>query len=128
MKIFSGISLILLAGCQTAAPPPESAVIVDRNPQMVEELEKTMTTALYGVPIKLTEEAFSSSSILTLEPQQQTTPAGRLASGRTMTHPQQFRLLSIAGGCVLEHANTGDRFALVETKCQAEVTVGSGTQ
>jgi len=120
MKILSAASLIMLAACQTAAPPQGSAIIVDRSPQMLEELEKTMTTALFGVPIKLSTGAFATPSVLTLEPQMQNTPAGRLASGRTVTRPEQFRLIATADGCVLEHMNSGERFALRVTRCQAE--------
>lgn len=120
MKILSTISLIMLAACQTAAPPQGSAVIVDPNPQMLEELEKTMTTALFGVPIKLSAGAFATPSVLTLEPQMQHTPAGRLASGRTVTRPEQFRLIATTDGCVLEHVNSGERFALQITRCREE--------
>lgn len=120
MKTLSAISLILLAACQTAAPPQGSALIVDRSPQMLDELEKTMTTALYGVPIKLSAGAFTTTSLLTLEPQTQHSPAGRLASGRTVTRPEQFRLVASADGCVLEHVNTGERFTLRITRCRME--------
>ena len=87
---------------------------------MREELEKTMTTALYGVPVKLSAGAFTSGSVLTLEPQQRSTPAGRLASGRTVTRPEQFRLVATASGCVLEHMNTGERYRLQITQCTAQ--------
>lgn len=120
MKFLSVLSLIMLAACQTAAPPERSAIIVDRNPQMLEELEKTMTTALFGVPIKLSAGAFATTSTLTLEPQMQHSPAGRLATGRTVTRPEQFRLIATADGCVLEHMNSGERFVLRITHCRSE--------
>jgi hypothetical protein len=120
MKFLSAISLIMLAACQTATPPQDSAVIVDSSPQMLEELEKTMTTALFGVPIKLSAGAFTTPTILTLEPQMQHTPAGRLATGRTVTRPEQFRLIATADGCVLEHVNSGERFTLRVTHCRTE--------
>ena len=113
------LTLSLLAGCQSQAAEDRSAIISNPSPEVVNELERTISTSLYGVPVSLTESAFTSSSVLTLQPAQQNRPDVQLATGRTMTRPEQFRLIASGGGCVLEKLSTGERFPLQATRCQA---------
>jgi hypothetical protein len=102
-------------------PSAESpALLLNPDAETITELELTITTSLYGVPVDLNENAFTSSSLLTLEPRLRKTPQGKLATGRTMERPEQFRLLSTADGCILERMATGNRFILKLAQCTKE--------
>lgn len=121
MATFSAatLSLCLVAGCQSQASEERSAIVTNPSPEVVTELERTISTSLYGVPVSLTESAFTDSSVLTLQPAQQSRPDVRLASGRTMDRPEQFRLIAIGDACLLEKMTTGERFQLQVTRCSA---------
>jgi hypothetical protein len=97
------------------------AVIVEPTPSAMAELEQIITTALRGTPVSLNSSVFSQSSLLTLDHQSRQSPEGRMATGRTMEKPEQFRLIRVGTRCELLRVKTGDRLALRETKCQAEV-------
>jgi hypothetical protein len=125
------LTLLTLSACQhdreqepSAAnnePSAESpALLLNPDAETITELELTITTSLYGVPVDLNENAFTSSSLLTLEPRLRKTPQGKLATGRTMERPEQFRLLSTADGCILERMATGNRFILKLAQCTKE--------
>lgn len=115
---------LILSGCQNestdATQAQAHALLINPDADTITELEKTITTALYGVPVDLDENAFTSSSLLTLEPKMRNTPQGKLATGRTMERPEQFRLLSTADGCILERTSTGDRYILKQAQCVRE--------
>jgi len=115
---------LMLSGCQNdsmdAKGAEAHALLINPDADTITELEKTITTALYGVPVDLDENAFASSSLLTLEPRLRNTPQGKLATGRTMERPEQFRLLSTSDGCILERTSTGDRYILKLAQCDKE--------
>ena len=95
------------------------AVIAEPSPAATAELEQTITAALGGTPVSLNSGVFTQSSLLTLERQIRRTPEGRLATGRTMEKPEQFRLIRVGTRCELLRVKTDERFALRETKCEA---------
>ena len=97
------------------------AVIAEPSPAAIAELEQTITTALGGTPVSLNSTVFSQSNLLTLDHQYRQSPEGRMATGRTMEKPEQFRLIRVGTRCELLRVKTGDRLTLRETQCQAEV-------
>lgn len=113
------VLLTLQIGCQSAQIPI-AAVLPEPTPAEIGELEQTISAALGGRSIRLADDAFSGSSVLTLEPAGRQTPAGRLATGTMTEAPEQFQLLRTADGCALERLQTGQRFALTTTRCRAE--------
>jgi len=115
----AALLLPVCGGCQTTQTPT-AAILTDATPAALSELERTISTALGGTEVTLSDEAFASSSVLTLEPARRQTPAGRMASGRTSQRPAQFQLLRTGDGCVLEWLNAGQRFKLIDTHCTAE--------
>ena len=108
-----------LVGCQSTAKGELPAVIAEPSPAATAELEQTITAALGGTPVSLNSGVFTQSSLLTLERQIRRTPEGRLATGRTMEKPEQFRLIRVGTRCELLRVKTDERFALRETKCEA---------
>jgi hypothetical protein len=97
------------------------ALITEPSPAAIAELEQTITNALGGTPVSLNPGVFSQSNLLTLDHQARQSSEGRLATGRTMEKPEQFRLIRVGTRCELLRVKTGDRLALHETQCQAEV-------
>ena len=112
------VAACLLAGCQSTANSELPAVIAKPSAEAIAELERTITAALGGTPVSLAAGVFAQSSLLTLEHQSRQSPEGRLATGRTMEKPEQFRLVRVGTRCELLRVKTGERFALRETKCQ----------
>ena len=110
-----------LFACQSTIDAETPAVIVEPSPAAMAELEQTITTALGGTPVSLNSGVFSQSNLLTLDHQYRQSSEGRMATGRTMEKPEQFRLIRVGIRCELLRVKTGDRLALRETKCQAEV-------
>ena len=112
------VSLLGLFGCQSTVNAEIPAVIAEPSPEAIVELERTITAALGGTPVSLNSSVFTQSSLLTLEHQSRQSPEGRLATGRTMEKPEQFRLVRVGTRCELLRVKTGERFVLRETKCQ----------
>jgi hypothetical protein len=120
VTIVVAVSLLFgLFGCQSTANAELPAVIAEPSPAAIAELERTITAALGGAPVSLASGVFTQSTLLTLEHQSRQSTEGRLATGRTMEKPEQFRLLRVGTRCELLRVKTGERFALRETKCQA---------
>jgi hypothetical protein len=118
---FGLFGLFGLFACQSTVDPETPAVIAEPSPAAMAELEQTITTALGGTPVSLNSSVFSQSNLLTLDHQYRQSSEGRMATGRTMEKPEQFRLIRVGTRCELLRVKTGDRLALRETKCQAEV-------
>ena len=110
-----------LFGCQSTVAAGTPAVIAEPSSAAIAELEQSITTALGGTPVSLNSTVFSQSNLLTLDHQSRQSPEGRMATGRTTEKPEQFRLIRVGTRCELLRVKTGERLALRETKCQAEV-------
>jgi hypothetical protein len=106
------------AGCQSQDAGSQTAVIVNPSAQAITELEKTISMSLYGVPVTLGADVFADGQVLTVETRNRNNPNARLATGRIMSRPEQFRLIARGDDCLLEKLSTGERFLLSVTRCQ----------
>jgi hypothetical protein len=112
------LGLLGLLGCQSTVDAEVPAVLTEPSPAAIAELERTITAALGGTPVRLNQGVFTQSNLLTLEHQARQSPEGRLATGRTMEKPEQFRLIRVGTRCELLRVKTSERFVLREAKCQ----------
>jgi len=106
-------------GCQSAPDTLTAALIDGDQPSAIKEITDVIASAL-GQDIQLSAEAFSRSSLVTLEHRAHQTIAGRPATGLMIEKPEQFRLVRTNSGCAIVRLKSGDVLALGETRCRAE--------
>ena len=102
----------LSAGCQSAPEQYSYASLPGLTQTQQAELGNLIAEAVNLPQVQLAANAFKDTHILVLEPAVSSTPRGQLATGRTTTRPQTFHLLSDGRNCLLEHVNSGARYAL----------------
>ncbi len=115
-----------VAACQSHNQNSQSAALVNPSSETITELQRTMSTSLYGAPVTLSESAFTDGNVLTVETRARNSPDARLAGGRTMVRPEQFRLIAQGDDCLLEKLSTGERFQLRVARCQPVITPPGG--
>jgi hypothetical protein len=69
--------------------------------------------------VLLADNALTDSDVLVIGRGMPATPEGRLATGRNMDTPVQFRLELAAGKCVLIDSRDSTRHVLQDTRCIA---------
>jgi len=111
-------ALVSLVACRTASARPDMAALVaEPGAESRAELAAAVGAALGGVPVRLSDDAFTRESTLVLERARQRDPSGLPAQGRERGVPERFRLVKNGADCVLIHERTGQRFTLRETTC-----------
>jgi hypothetical protein len=116
-------SLILLAvlavtGCRTAAVAEAEPALLDRpSAETRAELRRLVTTALGGVEVTLSDDALTETSVLVIERKRRVAPDGTLIMGRDLGGADRFLLLRQGERCLLEHAQTGERWELTGATC-----------
>ncbi len=111
--------LAALAGCQTVASDTDvPARVINPTEASRAALQRVVDDAL-GTTVMITNDALTTSNILTIERRPPATPEGRLATGRNMEPAIQFRLVSNAGRCILIDTRDDSRHPLESTTCIA---------
>ncbi len=108
-----------LLGCQSQPEAPTPAVIEGDPSNAVIEITAAISSTL-GTNITLSADAFSASSLVTLEHRTRQTIEGRPATGLVTDKPEQFKLVRTHSGCAILRLKTGERIALRDTRCRAE--------
>jgi len=113
-------ALILLAGCQTIASADDvPARITNPNDASKSALQQAVNEALHTDAL-LADDALTSSSILVIEKNPPKSAQGRLATGRNMESPIQFKLVVNDSDCILIDTRDESRQLLENTTCVAE--------
>jgi hypothetical protein len=114
-------ALLSTTACRTPgaahADPEAPAVIVNPTVQSRAALVQAITDALDGVSVTLADDAFTNASTLTLERTARRDENGVRLQGRELGTPERFRLVKMAGQCVLIHERSGRRLVLTSTEC-----------
>ncbi|UHQ56583.1 hypothetical protein [Microbulbifer sp. YPW16] len=84
------------------------------------ELQRAVSEALGGVPVTLSETAFTDSSLLVIERNPPRSLDQPHLGGREMSQPVRFRLSLGEGHCWLQRLPGGDRRQLAEVNCVPE--------
>ncbi len=114
------IGLIILAGCQTMATGTDAPARIT-NPTAASRaaLQQAVNDALH-TEVVLADDALTGSSMLIIERNPPNTAQGRLATGRNMDTPIQFRLVVNDSDCILIDTRNETRRPLENTTCVAE--------
>ena len=110
--LLSGLGL----GCQSVAE--QAAVLSAPSAATQAELQSVISEMLDGTPVRLAEDAFAGSSLLTLEHAPPGSIDGQFAGSRTVETPEQFKLLVSGSGCHLLRVRTGEQRVLPDLRCQ----------
>ena len=111
-SVAAWLAVALSAGCQSAPAEFSYASLSGLTQAQQAELGNLIAEAVNLPQVQLAANAFNDTHVLVLEPAVSSTPRGQLATGRTTTRPQTFHLLSDGQNCLLEHVNSGARYAL----------------
>ncbi|HEY1890087.1 MAG TPA: hypothetical protein VGG63_06755 [Steroidobacteraceae bacterium] len=82
------------------------------------DLERAVSQALHGAPVRLAADALTRNELLIVGHAQIRDARGLPLNGRELGRPQHFRLLRRGSQCVLLHVETGKRYRLPHTTCR----------
>ena len=81
------------------------------------ELLRAVTLAFDGVPVTLSDSAFTRESVLSVDRRAPPGPQGRVATGLTLEQPTRLRLVLRGSRCELIRDRDGHRFPLRDVPC-----------
>lgn len=118
--LLSGIALACIACRSGRNLENVPALIANPSPQIHAELQRVISSALYGASFTLPDDALTRSSVLTVEVTGPQNPDGTdpAASGRPATI--EFRLLINGPNCILVNQADLRRWRLTQTLCVTE--------
>jgi hypothetical protein len=117
--IWIWLALTGLPACRSgSAPPPRPALIAHPTAASRADLERAVSEALGGAPVRLADDALTRDSLLIVGRAQARDVNGVPLNGRELGRPQHFRLLLRGPRCVLLHVETGKSRALPHTMCR----------
>lgn len=112
-------ALIALPACRAwPAAPAHPAVIIHATAASRADLERAVSAAFGGAPIRLADDALTRSNLLIIGRAQARDARGIPLNGRELERPGHFRLLRRGSHCVLLHVETGKSSVLMHTRCQ----------
>ncbi|GAA4898915.1 hypothetical protein [Ferrimonas pelagia] len=97
----------------------QPALLLTPDATAYAELSEAIARLMEMNQVMLAEDAFTETSVLTLERKAHTDPQGRPLMGRSLEKPVTVELQRLAGECVIVHLATGQRIALPSVRCQA---------
>jgi hypothetical protein len=114
------VALATLPACRGwPAQPGVAAVISPPTAASRADLERAVSQAFGGAPVRIADDALTRDSLLMVGRAQARDVRGLPLNGRELGHPQHFRLLRRGRRCVLLHVETGRSRVLKHTTCRA---------
>jgi hypothetical protein len=101
------------------AHPESAAVIIEPTDASRAALHEALSAALGRSDVTLADDALTRDSILLIEPTPARDAAGQRITGRDFGRPEEFRLVTREGRCMLIHERTGRQYELSHTRCAA---------
>ena len=126
-KRFSGswaaaVSISLITGLAACRGWPADrgvpAIITHPKAASRADLERAVSLAFGGTPVRLAREALTRDSLLIIGRAQARDIRGVPLNGRELGRPQHFQLLLRGSQCVLLHIETGRGRVLAHTRCR----------
>jgi hypothetical protein len=111
---------VAIVGCKNVAPEAERAAVIDDPDAGSRAALQEAVNAALGADVLLADDALTDSSTLIIERRRAQSLDGRIAEGRTMEMPVQFRLVTDGSKCILIDQRDGSRHLLAATRCVAE--------
>ncbi len=116
------LAVLVLAGlpaCRTfPATPDAPAVITHPTAASRAALERAVSQALGGSPVRLADDALTRDDLLIIGRAQARDARGLPLNGRELGRPPHFRLLRRGSHCILLHVETGESSVLRHTTCR----------
>ena len=121
-KLFAKIPmLVMVASCQALTAYADlPALIVQPDEDSRAALQATLSGLFGGSEIRLSNDALTRSSLLTLEPGFHKAPGDPPATGRVLSEPYRFQLVKNEENCILIDLRDGTRHTLANTTCIPE--------
>jgi hypothetical protein len=110
-------ALLVPAACGTLSAQEQPAVIAAPTAQSRAELARALSAAFNGQPVALADDALTRDSTLAIERRTPPGPQGRVAAGRTLEAPEQFKLVLRGTRCVLVRVADGREWQLEDAGC-----------
>ena len=115
------LGALLSGGCQTMTGNDEvPAVIADPTAESRAELLGVVQDAMSGAPVRIADDALTTTSVLIIQRMPQKDLEGRPLTGRDLGRPEHFKLVTNGTKCVLLHEESGERRVLRRTRCKPE--------
>jgi hypothetical protein len=111
------VAAAMPCACGTISAQEQPAFIATPTPQSRAEIERIVSAAMNGQPVTIAADALTRDSVLVIQRRTPPGPQGRVATGRTLEAPEQFRLLLRDERCVLLRAADGREWPLEATQC-----------
>jgi hypothetical protein len=112
------VGLLSTAGCETPnAAEPEPAVLTDLNAESRAELNRVVSGALHGTPVRLAADALTHESVLVVDRVRPRDTESLPLDGRALGKPEHFRLVKQASRCILIQERTARRWILKSARC-----------
>lgn len=108
----------LLAGRAWSATAGAAAIITHPTAASRADLERAVSYAFHGAPVRLADDALTHNSLLIVGRAQARDLRGLPLNGRELGRPQHFRLLRRGSRCLLLHVETGNLQVLRHTACR----------
>jgi hypothetical protein len=111
--------LVLIGACESlSAREPQPAVLTHTSAQSFAELNRVVSLALNGAPVRLADDALTHDGVLIIDRAQARDAVGLPLNGRELGRPEQFRLVKQGRQCILIQRRTGRRWILKYTNCE----------
>lgn len=113
------LALVTLPACRTwPAERATAAVITHPTAASRADLQRAVSRALGGPPVRLAGDALTRASLLIVGRAQARDARGLPLNGRELGRPQHFRLLRRGTQCTLLHVESGTEHVLPHTTCK----------
>jgi hypothetical protein len=118
-KMLLVLTLAGLPVCAALAEPwGAPAIIMHPTAASRAALERAVSQAFHGVPVRLAPDALTRDNQLIIGRAQARDARGLPLNGREIERPQHFRLLRRGSRCVLLHVESGKLRVLAHTTCR----------
>jgi hypothetical protein len=121
-KLYSQMAmLIMVTGCQPPAANSDlPALIVQPDEDSRAALQATLSGLFGGYEVRLSNDALTRTSLLTLESGLPKTLGDPPVTGRVLSESYKFRLIKNGDYCTLIDLRDGTRHILADTRCILE--------
>ncbi len=117
-RTLPALILTVLPACRSGSARPQPALITHPTAASRADLERAVSEALHGAPVRLADDALTRDSWVVVGRAEARDINGMPLNGRELGRPQHFQLLRRGTQCVLLHIETGKSLTLPLTTCR----------
>ena len=110
---------VMTTGSAALASSEQSALLINPSEEARAELQRVISAALHGAPVRLAGDALTRDSVVTIDRVEPRTPDGTPFDGRQVgQRSQHFRLVRDGAHCFLIQQETGKHWSLHRVTCK----------